>query len=664
MMTSRTAVFEEAGPTGSSSRDLAASPPGFLTLLVLSAWCGLVSGLLEVGVICIRKRTLDHNQLYWTSRHFVWLIPLLDLAIFLVLGLVLSVVVSCRGRRGYWLAVRLLGTLAVLPPIWAASTRIHAVAGLLLALGIAARLVPVVERHAAGFRSLVRISLPVAAGLVPVLALCLWGGDWLKARREEARPLPPSGSPNVLLIVLDTVRADHLSLYGYDRPTTPTLEELAGRGIRLDRVQSTSSWTLPSHASMFTGRWPHELSVGWLTPLNGARPTVAEFLGSRGYATAGIIANEWYCASDSGLARGFTAYRDYVFPRLTAFKSTVLVHRLMEGGQAIERFLENWLDFDLLMPAVDQLGWLLTSQRKEAAVVNREFLDWLSRRRQPERPFFAFLNFYDAHYPYQIPKRAIHRFGAKPRTNRELTMMRDWPALMQDRPSPEQIRFGRDAYDDCIADLDEQLGRLIDELDRRALLERTWVIITADHGESFGEHPGVFWHGTSLYQSQLHVPLVIIPPAGGPAPTPMSTPRVVTAAVSLRDLAATIVDILGLAAGSPFPGESLARFWDGSPRAAVAGQALSEVVPLDTFGPDPTQWIKKTRWPLAALTEGDWTYIRREGNVREELFHVRADAQELHNFADNPAMQPKMSQMRDTLGRLTAGPLTPQRFNP
>ena len=91
--------------------------------------------------------------------------------------------------------------------------------------------------------------------------------------------------------MLDTVAADHLSLYGYERPTSPTMVELAERGIRFDRVQATSSWTLPSHASMFTGRWPHELSAGWLTPLDGTYPTLAEFLGSRGYATAGFVAN-------------------------------------------------------------------------------------------------------------------------------------------------------------------------------------------------------------------------------------------------------------------------------------------------------------------------------------------------------------------------------------
>src|SRR5262249_45638238 len=155
-------------------------------------------------------------------------------------------------------------------------------------------------------------SFPVVAGLVPILAAVPWGIDRIKEWREAMRPLPAPGSPNVLLIVLDTVGADHLSLYGYQRPTSPTIDELAPRGIRFDRAQATSSWTLPSHASMFTGRWPHELSVGWLTPLDGTHPTLAAFLGARGYATAGFVANTTYCASDSGLGLGFAAYHDYI----------------------------------------------------------------------------------------------------------------------------------------------------------------------------------------------------------------------------------------------------------------------------------------------------------------------------------------------------------------
>jgi arylsulfatase A-like enzyme len=663
-MSSGTAVFREAGPAdGSFPRpDRDPTGPGPLRILLLSAWCGLIAGPLEVGAILLRKRFWDLNHLSWISRHFVWLIPAVDLAIFLVLGLGLSALAWRAGRRGRWLATRLLAALTLLAPIWAASPRIYGAAGALLALGLATRLVPTFERHSFGFRRLIGCSFPVLVILGPILGAFVWSSDRAKIRREAARPLPPDGSPNVLLIVLDTVGADHLGLYGYDRPTSPTIHGLASQGIRFDRAYTASSWTLPSHASMFTGRWPHELSAGWFTPLDRTHPTLAEYLGSRGFATAGFIANSWYCSDDSGLARGFTTYRDYTFPRLTACSTAALVDRPMTGIDELEHFLEDRLDFDLLKPVAEYLWWIFKSNRKAAEEVNREVIDWLAGRRQPDRPFFAFLNYYDAHAPYQLPERGIHRFGVHPRNHRESEVILDWLQMIHEKPTPRDIDFARDAYDDCVADLDERLGRLVDELERRGVLDRTWLILTGDHGESFGEHPQEFWHGTSLHQAQRRVPLVIVPPRGGPSP------RVVDEPVSLRDLPATIVDALGLQAGSPFPGVPLGRFWAGSPAgdapAAASDPVLSELIPLGAFARDPAQWVKNPRWPMSALTEGDWTYIRREGEVREELFRMRDDAQERHDLATDPSMQPTLERMRAAMDKVTAGPLTPQRFNP
>jgi len=143
--------------------------------------------------------------------------------------------------------------------------------------------------------------------------------------------------------------------------------------------------------------------------------------------------------------------------------------------------------------------------------------------------------------------------------------------------------------------------------------------------------------------------------------------------VSLRDLAATIVDLVGLEVDSPFPGQSLARFLGasaGSPERAglpepeAAGRALAEVVPNDPLlNPDRSRLLEP-QWPLAALTEGDWSYIRREGEVHEELFHLRDDPQETHNLTADRALRPRLERMRGTLSQLTAGPLTPRRFHP
>jgi arylsulfatase A-like enzyme len=224
------------------------------------------------------------------------------------------------------------------------------------------------------------------------------------------------------------------------------------------------------------------------------------------------------------------------------------------------------------------------------------------------------------------------------------------------------LAFAADAYDDCIADLDEQLGILVDELDRRGALEQTWLIIVSDHGESFGEHPGVYCHGTSLYETEVHVPLLIIPPGGSAAK------QSVKEAVSLHDLASTIVDVVGHQAGSPFRGVSLARYWKQPSLAAPAQSspavpALAEVVPHDPRYRD--YWgVPRQLSPLGAVLEKDWSYIRREGDVREELFHLSEDAKQQHNLAGDPSARSTLEQMRTALGRLTSGPLLPERFNP
>ncbi len=651
-----TALSDQAGRASSTPPhpDAGATRIGPLSLLVLALWCGLLSGVLEVGITVLRKELLDANHFYWMSRHFVWLIPLTNLVVFLVLAIILSPLLVWGGVRGRWLVPRLLATLTLTALIWAASPRIYGPAGFVLATGVGVQLTASLERRRDGFRRLVRLSFPIIASVALILAGSLWGIDRLRHGREEARPLPAAVSPNVLLIVLDTVAAEHLKLHGYDRATSTTLEGLARRGIRFDRAIAPSSWTLPSHASMFTGRWPHELSVGRLTPLDATAPTLAGFLASRGYATAGFIANRWYCASDSGLGRGFTVYCDAIYPGLSAFKSAALIDRPLDGLLAVERVLEEQLDITFLKAPIQHLWDLFKADRKPALVVNREFFDWLDHRNQPQRPYFAFLNYYDAHHPYQLPETAIHRFGNALEGERDRDLL-EHGAPPNQTLTESQIAPLRDAYDDCVADLDERLGLLVDELDRRGELERTWLIVTSDHGESFGEHPGIFLHGTSLYQTEIHVPLVIVPPSKSPRPTI----RVVPDAVSLRNLAATVVDLLGLRAGSPFPGVSLARHWDGSSPPSLP--LLAEVVPMNGLDPDPAQLLVP-RWPWAALIEGEWTYIRHEGDAREELYHWPDDPRELQNRAADPALQATLERMRQSLHRLTRGPLTPQRF--
>jgi arylsulfatase A-like enzyme len=459
----------------------------------------------------------------------------------------------------------------------------------------------------------------------------------------------------VLLVVLDTVRADRLSLYGYERPTSPQLQRLAQLAIRFDEARATAPWTLASHASFFTGLWPHQLAVDWMTPVRWSSPTLADYLGSIGYATAGFAANVLYCSYDTHLDQGFTHFEDYDFGRFGLIRSAWLGDRglqlLSDLGVAAGRGPAAGLLAPLQGPLFQPLYEM--DRKKDAGAVNREFLGWLSRRPQPSRPFFAFLNYYDTHAPYVLPSGAPYRFGIAPRDQSDfMVLVEHWQAGVDKLKLPPHFRaLARDSYDNCLAYLDERLGELFDELQRRGELDRTLVVVTADHGEGLGEHD-IFDHGESLYRTETRVPLLIVLPSGA------RSSGIVAEPVSLRDLPATIVDLAGLAQGSPFPGRSLAGLWRPSPDGARATGLDGAMSELRSPNPsDPSHGRSPAhRGPLASLAEGDYVYIRNEVDGAEELFDEREDSRELTNRAGNEAMRPLLSRFRARLERLRASP--------
>ena len=203
----------------------------------------------------------------------------------------------------------------------------------------------------------------------------------------------------------------------------------------------------------------------------------------------------------------------------------------------------------------------MINQRKDAASINRAFLNWLADRREPDRPFFAFLNLLDAHDPYTLPQGAPYRFVTYSSTLDECRAVYElWRVLDKTKLPRSVITLARDSYDDCLRYIDEQLGILFDELQRRGVLEQTLIVVTSDHGEGLGEH-GLFDHGESLYRTEIRVPLLIVPPSG------LQSSVVVDETVSLRDLPATIVDLVGQGQWLALPGrlacEILGRFQVG-----------------------------------------------------------------------------------------------------
>ena len=340
-------------------------------------------------------------------------------------------------------------------------------------------------------------------------------------------------------MILDTVRAAELSLYGYGRPTTPELERWAERGTVFERAFSPASWTLPSHASIFTGRPELLLGATHWDRLGSDWPTLAEVLHGRGYGTVAFVANADWAGWDSGLGRGFEHYDDYPVSLWTAISATSF-------GRVIYPMLYDRLP--------GRLQWLPGRlrlrhpvQHRSAAAISSAFLGWLDDR--PRAPYFAFLNFMDAHTPYTPPDSFRNRYRTPMPRPASRYAYADRPPI---RLTPTDMRPRQDLYDGSIAYLDSEIGRLLDALEQRGGLENTLVVLTADHGEEFAEH-GLGGHGSTLYRLSVQVPLVLWFPGRIPAGRRVASP------VSLHNLAATVLDL-----AAPGPGGSRAARWRGS----------------------------------------------------------------------------------------------------
>jgi arylsulfatase A-like enzyme len=578
--------------------------------LIMAAWFGLLTGFAEASLVAAQKFVLLRFEpqalrpfifmFQEFNPHRVWMAPVANLVLFSMVGLLLIVgalvwprLISLRIATAVFASLAFFSLLLMVRPI-ARYTAFMVAAG----LGIqSARLL--LRWRVVSSPSLWRATTWML-GLVIALAIGVFGWqEWTERIELAELPPPAPNAPNVVLITLDTVRARSLSLQGYSRPTSPQLERISKRGVRFDLALVTAPWTLPSHASMFTGRLPHETSAGWSTPLDESYPTLAEVLSKHGYATAGFVANLGYCNSATGLARGFAHYSQY----------PISVGQIIRSST-----LGEWIFNSCVRPLTNDRDLL---NRKSAAKINRDFLTWIARNDQ--RPFFAFLNYFDAHEPFLPPEPFARTFGPKGRPETNANMVPEANSIWTE----QEIQLERDAYDGAIAYLDHQIGLLFDELQRRGKLANTLVIITSDHGEGLNEH-GVMGHGYSLYMPTLHVPLLILMPSRVPAG------RTIHEVVSLRDLPATVMDLLKLKDEVRFPGTSLARYWNESPEpgADSTDSILSE---LD-LAPNLPASYPLAKGNMKSLTEGPYHYIRN-GDGSEELYNFAKDPDETNDLS-------------------------------
>jgi len=586
--------------------------PGFYVKLGVSF--GAAQGLAESTYLVYTGAPIP-----W--RHALWLGPVTYAVAFGLLGLVFMASAR-RDRDGRWqlrLALWALLTLSGFSSLLLALPYVHPVASVLLAAGLASQ----ISRAFVARAYLVGVALRasrwvVVAGTLGVTAWA-FGGDVRAAHRTAGvRGHPPAGARNVLLIVLDTVRAQSLSLYGYPRRTTPSLDRWAQDGVVFESAISTAPWTLPSHAGMFTGRWTHEFGARKIETFEAPFPTIAEAMRDHGYATAGFVANLMYTTRATGLARGFDHYEDFTISAGDALLSTALGRTLVTGD-----WVRNVLQYHELV------------NRKVASDVSGDFLTWLDHR--DDRPFFVFLNYFDAHAPYMPPRRYADLFRSGPRVHRGPFVHHpnhagpaDWWTL-----SPDQIANEQALYDAAIASQDLEIGRLLEALDARGILHNTAVILTSDHGELFGEH-GLFNHGHNLYLPLLHVPLWIRVPG-------LALPRRVTESVSLRDIPNTVLELAGIAAESSFPGSSLARFWTPGRQTAPVDKTMHLSLFPAPAGEQPRTPL--SRGAMRSIIEDPYHYILT-GNASEELFNYRSDPLEKHNLVDTAGTETALRRFR------------------
>ncbi len=594
-----------------------ASPAQPSDILLLAVCLGLLTGFGELAVLGVRKFIQD--KFVFRGADVLWMAPVAYMLLFGSLAMVLWLGARLWPARVTWLiALRLFTALACFSLLYLLlHPKIHWLALILLAAGFA----ETGRMLAARFPDrLVHRTVRYSAPALVVIALTLGVGVrvWRAiAERWELAALPSAkaSTPNVLLLILDTVRAANLSLYGYHRPTTPEIERWAATGVRFDQAIATAPWTTTSHASVFTGLHAHQVAKSWKARLAKGVPTLAESLERAGYITAGFTANPARTGSETGLNRGFLHYEDYTYRQLGLLSSTAFGRVVVDG-------LSIFLRID--------------SASRNADYINSSILRWL--RRAPDRPFFIFANYLDAHEPYLSPPPFRELFGEK----RSLT----WSGRHPETPlTLEQAQPYIDAYDGAIAYIDSRLGALFEELSEQGLMENTIVILTADHGEAFAEH-GMLYHAHSLYRYEVHVPLVISWPGHIPADRKVSAP------VSLRNIPATIQDLLQLQHAPAFPGQSLARYWRDA--VSLGDEAPDTVLAsVRRVGKQP-KWLPAGTGDLYGVQLGELWYIANAHTGHEELYDLQEDPHQRNDLTSSDSGRQVLPRLRALLTALTA----------
>ncbi len=577
-----------------SMRDTdAAARQGWRAVLTIAAWTALLGGIVEGAGMLVFQRVSDNTR--YVSADILWVAPTVYAVAFTVLAVLIVLAARISPRlQTPWLRFFPFAVLVLAAWLETAglASRVNVFALGALALGLAT----VATRGFASREQEVmrawRRTLPLMAVATVLLFVIVRGGGRLREQRAlQALSADAVGKPNVLLIVLDALRADHVGAYGYSRPTTPNIDRIAAEGVLYENAFSTSPWSLPAHASLMTGRHPSELGIGWTAAealQNGDAPILSEVLRDHGYRTAAISANVFWVTHER-FGRGFIRFEDYFH----SIPDMILRTNL---GRGVERFI------------MQRIGIEDIPARKSATDINRSLLRWVDR--SSEQPFFALVNYFDVHDPYLPPDAYRNRFAqGDPGGLLNWRVGRSDPDL-----SAAEIESEIAAYDGVLSYLDAQIGVLRAALEERGVLDNTILVLVSDHGEAFGER-GWFLHGHSLYLDQLHVPMIVRWPSGVPAGVRASD------VVSIAAVPGLVMDLI----------DGPAAFATATTTGATTPMAYAEAEKKSWAPEDSPAFVT----PLAAVLDDEWHLIRTERG-ESELFRWRVDPLGKRDLAGSP----------------------------
>lgn len=392
--------------------------------------------------------------------------------------------------------------------------------------------------------------------------------------------------PSVVVIVIDTLRADHLGCYGYERPVSPNLDRFAESGIVFENAIAQSSWTAPSIASLFTATYPISHGVNtFLAELHEDARTLAEVFREGGYKTAGFSANFAHVTGRKGFDQGFETFVE-------------LNRRAAEPG-------------DSLLVGMDAAA---------AGTVTDAALTWLEEPRQ--RPFFLYVHYMDPHSSYDPPEEVSARFvrpyeGVVDGSTEQIKQIAKGELQLDDSGLQRLL----DLYDSEVAYVDSEVGRLLRELGADKGGEDVIVVVVSDHGEEFLDHGGLF-HGLTLYREVVRVPLLMMLPE-----EPSMRGVRIQALVELVDVAPTLLELVGIGSFEGAQGTSFAGLLGGkglSTAEALAHSALYDDPLVDAELREKLHRLK--------VTTDRWAYIRGRESSRE-LYDLIADPGETRDLA-------------------------------